>query len=256
MGESRTARKQEVAALRLGLERGLTLIDTAEMYGEGGAEQVVGEAIKDARRDVFLVSKVYPHNATPEGAVRACERSLERLQTDYLDVYLLHWRGDVPLVETLEGFEKLKRSGAIRDYGVSNFDTSDMEEAWELEGGKGIVTNQVLYNLMHRGIELDLAPWSSAHDITIMAYSPIEQGEMLRHPELRRIAARHRATPAQIALAWLLRRPNVSVVVKSASPEHIGENREALDLELGDEDLSSLDQAFPPPREKMPLEMR
>ena len=261
MGEDGSRRKEEVDALRLGLDLGMTLIDTAEMYGEGGAEEVVGEAIKDRpRSEVFLVTKVYPHNATRRGAVEACERSVRRLEVEYIDLYLLHWRGDVPLMETLEAFQFLKDKGTIRDYGVSNFDVDDMEEAYALTGGDEIATNQVLYNLAHRGIEWALLPWCRERRIPIMAYSPLggdatEQKRILGHPIIKKIAARHNATPAQIALAWLLRDPDLVVIPKASKPEHIRDNRAALDIKLADQDLRELDQAFPPPNRKIPLEM-
>jgi diketogulonate reductase-like aldo/keto reductase len=261
MGEDPTKRPAEIAALRLGLDLGMTLIDTAEMYGEGGAEEVIGEAIAGRRDEVFLVSKVYPHNATRRGAIEACGRSLLRLKTDYLDLYLLHWRGTVPLVETLAAFQALKQAGKIRDYGVSNFDQPDMDEATALPGGDEIVTDQVMYNWRHRGIEWDLLPWCRERGIPIMAYSPIEhspreQQGMLDHPRLRLVAARHQATPAQIALAWLLQQEDIIVIPKASHPPHIRENRAALDLKLTNEDLMELDRAFPPPRRKMPLAMR
>jgi diketogulonate reductase-like aldo/keto reductase len=261
MGEDHSKRQAEIAALRLGLDLGMTLIDTAEMYGEGGAEEVVGEAIAGRRAEVFLVSKVYPHNATQRGAIEACERSLLRLKSSYLDLYLLHWRGTVPLVETLAAFQVLKQAGRIRDYGVSNFDQLDMEEATALPGGDEIVTDQVLYNLRHRGIEWDLLPWCRERGIPIMAYSPIEhspreQQGMLDHPRLRSVAARHHATPAQIALAWLLQQEDIIVIPKASHPAHVRENRAALDLKLTNEDRMELDRAFPPPRRKIPLAMR
>ena len=261
MGEDPTKRPAEIAALRLGLDLGMTLIDTAEMYGEGGAEEVIGEAIAGRRDEVFLVSKVYPHNATRRGAIEACGRSLLRLKTDYLDLYLLHWRGTVPLVETLAAFQALKQTGKIRDYGVSNFDQPDMDEATALPGGDEIVTDQVMYNLRHRGIEWDLLPWCRERGIPIMAYSPIEhspreQQGMLDHPRLRLVAVRHHAIPAQIALAWLLQQEDITVIPKASHTAHVRENRAALDLKLTNEDLMELDRAFPPPRRKMPLAMR
>ena len=260
MGESRSTHAAEVAALRLGLDLGLTLIDTAEMYGEGGAEEIVGEAIAGRRAEVFLVSKVYPHNATRRGALEACERSLRRLKTDYLDLYLLHWRGTVPLSETLLAFQILKKSGAIRDYGVSSFDFDDMNEIRELPGGDEIATNQVLYNLTHRGIEWDLLPWCREREIPIMAYSPLEQASsgatgMLNHPSLKDIASRHGATASQVALAWLLHQ-NVIVIPKATNPRHVRENRAALDLILTTDDLQKLNEAFPPPVRKVALDMR
>ena len=254
-------RREEIAALRYGLDLGMTLIDTAEMYGEGAAEELVGEAIEDRpRSEVYIVSKVYPHNATRRGAVDACARSLRRLKVEYIDLYLLHWRGDVPLSETLEAFQFLKDNGSIRDYGVSNFDVDDMEEAYALTGGNEIATNQVLYNLLHRGIEWELLPWCRERRIPIMAYSPIgnnaaEQKRMFGHPTVKAISARLNVTPAQIALAWLLRQPDLVVIPKASNPEHIRQNRAALDIELTDSDLRELDQAFPPPDRKIPLEM-
>jgi len=260
MGEDPAKRQSEIDALRLGLDLGMTLIDTAEMYGDGAAEELIGEAIAGRRAEVFLVSKVYPHNATRRGAVEACERSLRRLVTDYLDLYLLHWRGAVPLAETLEAFQLLKQAGKIRDYGVSNFDTDDMEEAFSLPGGEEIVTNQVLYNLVHRGIERDLLPWCRGRGLPIMAYSPIghsasEQRKMFDRSQLKLIARRHHATPAQVALAWLLQR-DVIAIPKASNPEHVRENRGALDLILAKKDLEELDQAFPVPCKKVPLEVK
>jgi diketogulonate reductase-like aldo/keto reductase len=255
MGEKSERRQDEVAALRQGLDLGMTLIDTAEMYAEGGAEEVVAEAIAGRREEVFVVSKVYPHNATRRGAVEACERSLKRLKTDHLDLYLLHWRGSVPLAETLEAFQRLKESGKIMDYGVSNFDVSDIEEASDYSGGEAIATNQVLYNLARRGVEWDILPWCRKNNIPVMAYSPIEQGRMLNNTVLKAIASRHTATPAQIALAWLLRQDGVIAIPKSSQPEHIRENYASLNVILTGDDLADLDRAFPPPRIKKPLEM-
>ncbi len=260
MGEKRTEFGAEVAALKLGLDLGVTLIDTAEMYGEGGAETVVAEAIAGRRDGVFLVSKVYPHNASRRGAVAACERSLKRLKTDRLDVYLLHWRGNVPLAETLEAFAMLKRDGKILDYGVSNFDTDEMEEAAALPGGGAIATNQVLYNLMNRGIEWDLAPWCRSRSVPVMAYSPFVSAppaltRLLGNFTLKTVAARHNATPAQIALAWLLHQPGVIAIPKAVQPAHIRANRAAYDIALAPDDLKELDGAFPPPRKKVPLAM-
>jgi diketogulonate reductase-like aldo/keto reductase len=254
MGEARTRGADTVAALRLGLDLGMTLIDTAEMYGDGGAEEVVGKAIAGRRRSVFLVSKVYPHNASRQGAVAACERSLKRLRTDRLDLYLLHWRGSVPLAETLESFGTLQRQGKIRHYGVSNFDLDDLDELWRLGGG-ACAANQVLYNLSRRGIEWDLLPWMRQRRVPVMAYSPIEQGRLLTKRALTAIAKRRGATPAQIALAWLLRQPDVIVIPKAGRAEHVHENRAALDLELSSADLAELDAAFPPPRGPTALEM-
>ena len=260
MGEDPRQRQSEIAALRLGLDLGMTLIDTAEMYGEGAAEEVVGEAIAGRRDEVFLVTKVYPHNATRRGAVEACERSLRRLKTDYIDLYLLHWRGQVPLSETLEAFELLKVTGNVRDYGVSNFDVDDMEEAFGLPGGDEIATDQVLYNLVHRGIEWDMLSGCRARRIPIMAYSPVghnrdEQKLMFGHATINSIASQHNATPAQVALAWLLRYPDIVAIPKASRPEHIQENRAAHDIKLTQRELHELDQAFPPPDHKVPLEM-
>ena len=261
MGEDASRRQSEVAALRLGLDLGMTLIDTAEMYGEGGAEEVVGEAMSDRGRDeVFIVSKVYSHNATRHGALEACERSLRRLKSDYIDLYLLHWRGDVPLVQTLEAFQQLKDTGLIRDFGVSNFDVDDMEEATTAYPHiNEVATNQVLYNLSHRGIEWDLIPYCRERHIRIMAYSPVghnaaEQQRTFANATIRSIASRHDATPAQIALAWLLRDPDMIVIPKAIQPEHIRQNRAALDIELTEDDLKELDHAFPPPARRIPLE--
>ncbi|HEY3899236.1 MAG TPA: aldo/keto reductase [Chthoniobacter sp.] len=263
MGESAAKRAGEIAALRLGLDLGMTLIDTAEMYGEGGAEEVIGEAIAGRREEAFLVSKVYPHNATRQGAVEACERSLRRLGTDYLDVYLLHWRGAVPLAETLAAFQALRAAGKIRDCGVSNLDLDDLTEARDLPGGQAMVTNQVLYNLTHRGIEWDLLPWCQERGIVTMAYCPIDQptghtgrrSPLLTHGVAQEAARRHGATPAQIALAWLLQR-DVVAIPKASQPKHVRENRRAAELRLAAEDLQELDEAFPPPRRKQPLAMR
>lgn len=255
MGEHARDRASEVAALRHGLDLGLSLIDTAEMYGEGGAEEVVAQAIAQRRAEVFLVSKVYPHNASKRGAIAACERSLKRLQTDYLDCYLLHWRGSVPLAETLEAFQTLQQAGKIRSYGVSNFDLDDMEEAIDLKGGNAIATNQVLYNLMRRGIEWNLLPWCRQRGIPVMAYSPVEQGRLLSQPVLKAIAQERNVTTAQVAIAWLLHQDNVIVIPKASRIEHVEQNRAALDLKLSAEELATLDAAFPPPAQPVALEM-
>ena len=254
MGEDPKRRKQEVDALRLGLDLGMNLIDTAEMYGEGGAEEVVGDAIAGRRDRVFLVSKVYPHNATRKGTIEACERSLRRLKTDRLDLYLLHWRGSKPLSETFEAFQELRQVGKIRDFGVSNFDSDDMEEASRLDGGRTCV-NQVLYNLERRGIEWDLLPWCRSKGIPVMAYSPIGQGgQLLRKQGLRTIAERRGVSPAQVALAWLFRQEDVVVIPKSSDFNRIRENSAALDLALTEEEVAELDRVFPPPRGPQPLE--
>ncbi len=234
----------------------MTLIDTAEMYGEGGAERVVSEAISDRRQEVYLVSKFYPYNASYQGVIKACGRSLSRLKTDYLDLYLLHWRGSIPLAETLEGLQHLKQAGKILDYGVSNFDTDDMEEAESLASGKEIVTNQVLYNLIHRGIEWDLLPWCQKRSIPIMAYSPVEQRAFVNDSRLKNIAVKHNATPTQIALSWLLHQDNVISIPKATNPQHIKQNLAALDIDLTQEDIKEIDRAFKPPSRKMSLAMR
>ena len=256
MGEVPFRRSAEVASLRLGLDLGLSLIDTAESYADGGAEEVVGEAIAGQREDVFLVGKISPHLATRAGALEACEASLRRLGTEYLDLYLLHWRGTVPLEETLEAFRSLKEEGRILEYGVSNFDVEDLREVAALPGGEAVAADQVLYNLSRRGIEWDLLPWCRDRAIPVMAYSPFEHAPdaLLRHSALREIAARRGAEPAQVALAWLLHQGAV-VIPKAARLEHVRENRVALDLRLEDGDLERLDRAFPPPRSKVPLEV-
>jgi diketogulonate reductase-like aldo/keto reductase len=248
MGEDRRHAADEAAALRLGIDLGMTLIDTAEMYGSGGAEEVVARAADGIRDKLFIVSKVYPHNASRAGVVAACERSLERLATDRIDLYLLHWRGSTPLAETLEGFQRLQRDGKIRHHGVSNFDQADMAEWAALEGGDAVVANQVLYNLARRGPESNLVPWCHEHGVAIMAYTPLGTGGMLRSAALGEISRRHDATPAQIALAWLLGREGTIVIPKASRPEHVRENRGALDLQLTADDLAALDRAFPPPK--------
>jgi len=253
MGENRKQQTAEVEALRYGLDHGLSLIDTAEMYGEGGAEEVIAEAIAPRRSEVFLVSKVYPHNASRKGAIAACDRSLQRLKTDYLDLYLLHWRGSVPLSETLAAFQELQQAGKIRSYGVSNFDRADMEEAWNLPGGEGITTNQVLYNLMRRGVEWDLLPWCRQQGVPIMAYSPIEQGRLLPQPGLQAIASQRGVSAATVAIAWLLHQPDVIVIPKTSRIEHLNQNLAALDLTLSPDELATLDATFPTPQGPTPL---
>ncbi len=253
MGEQAGQRAEEVRALKLGLDLGLTLIDTAEMYGEGGAEEVVGEAI-DGRRDaVFLVSKVYPHNASRRGAVEACERSLARLGVETLDLYLLHWRGGVPLAETVEAFEGLKTDGKIRHWGVSNLDSGDMAELLGLTAGSRCATNQVLYHPGERGIEWDLLPACRERSIPIMAYSPLGQGDVLHDPALAAVAEKHGVTPAAVSLAWVLRHDDVIAIPKSSDPAHLRANAEAADLALDGDDLAAIDAAFPPPRGPSPL---
>jgi diketogulonate reductase-like aldo/keto reductase len=259
IGESRTKRREEVAALQLGIELGMTLVDTAEMYADGGAEECIAEAIAGRRDEVFLVSKVLPQNATRAGTLRACRASLKRLATDRIDLYLLHWRGSVPLEETLEAFQRLERDGLVREWGVSNFDVEDLDEWVALAGGDRLATNQVYYNLKHRGIEWDLIPWCRGRRIPFMPYSPIEssgqlQRRFLDDTSLRAVAARHGATAAQIALAWCLRHEDAIVIPKMGTREHVRENRAAADFVLGSEDLAELDRAFPPPRRRQALE--
>ncbi|WP_395516009.1 aldo/keto reductase [Pseudorhizobium flavum] len=255
MGEDVRAAQREVEALRHGIDLGLTLIDTAEMYGQGGAEEIVGEAISGRRDDVFLVSKVYPWNASREGTIAACERSLKRMKTDRIDLYLLHWRGEHPLAETVDAFETLRRQGKIGAWGVSNFDLGDMQELLALPDGGNCVANQVLYNLSRRGVEYDLLPWCQERGIAVMAYSPIEQGSLARNEALIHIAKAYQATPAQVALAFLMEREGVVAIPKSSHAARVAENREAAALDLTDEDLDALDAAFPPPSRPMPLEM-
>ena len=255
MGENRSRFADEVAALKLGIELGITLIDTAEMYGNGVAEEIVAEAIKGRRDKLFIVSKVLPYNSSQKGTIEACERSLKRLKTDRIDLYLLHWRGSHPFAETLAGFERLQRDGKIRHHGVSNFDRGDMEEWTRLDGGKAVASNQILYNLTRRGPEFDLIPWCRQKTISIMAYSPIEQGRMLGHKALGEVATRHGAAPAQVALAWLLRQDGMMVIPKASRQQHVRENLGALDLKLTDQDLADLDRAFPPPKRQTSLGM-
>ncbi len=255
MAENPLNRSNEIKALRLGIDLGMNLIDTAEMYADGGAERLVGEAIRGRRDEVFLVSKVLPQNATRQGTIAACNRSLARLGVHEIDLYLLHWRGLIPLEETVDAFEALVGAGKIRNWGVSNFDIDDMLELVDLPAGTNVATDQVLYNLERRGIEFDLLPWCQQSGVPIMAYSPIEQGHVLRHITLKRIAARLGATPAQVALAWVLRQDGVCAIPQSGRPEHVRENRGALDVRLTPQDLADLDEAFPPPDGKQPLAM-
>jgi diketogulonate reductase-like aldo/keto reductase len=255
MGEDARRRTAEVAALRHGLELGVTLIDTAEMYGDGEAETIVADAVGARRDEVFIVSKVLPENSSRQRTIAACERSLKRLKTDRIDLYLLHWRGSVPLEDTLAGFAALVEAGKIIEWGVSNFEISDMGELWKMPDGNSVATNQVLYNLARRGIEFDLMPWCRQRKVPVMAYSPIEQGRLLGHAALREVAARHLATPAQVALAWLMRHDDVIVIPKATALDHVDENLAALDLLLTHDDFTALDRAFPPPKKAMPLEM-
>ena len=254
MGERPAARAQEIATLREGVGLGMTLIDTAEMYGDGAAESLIGEALGHRRDELFLVSKAYPQNASRARLPRSCEASLRRLNTDRLDLYLLHWRGNVALVETVETMKALQTAGKIRHWGVSNLDLADMEEL-QAAGGDGCAVNQVLYNLSRRGPEFDLFPWMADRGIPIMAYSPLEQGRLARSIPLARIAQARGVEPLLIALAWTLRRPDAISIPKASSIEHVRQNRRALDLVLSPEDLAALDGAFPPPRRKVGLEM-
>lgn len=255
MGEQRAGETQEIRSIRKAIDVGMTLIDTAEMYADGKSEEVVGKAITGRRDEVFLVSKIYPWNASAAGTIEACERSLARLGSDRLDLYLLHWRGGNPLEETVAAFEKLKTQGKIVDWGVSNFDVDDMEELFDVPDGNKCAANQVLYNLSRRGPEFDLLPWCQERSIPVMAYSPIEQGRILDNHALIHIAKAYQATPAQLALAFLLERDGVIAIPKSARPERVEENRGAIELEITEEDWAALDAAFPPPSRKIALEM-
>lgn len=255
MGERRNRREQEIAALKAGIELGVTLIDTAELYGEGEAEKIVGEAIAGERERMFLVSKVCPHNATRRGTVAACKRSLKRLATDRLDLYLLHWRGEVALAETVAAFQALQDDGSIRAWGVSNFDRADIEELLAVPGGDDCATNQVLYNLGARGIEWDLLPLCRRARIALMAYSPLDQGRLLEQSALQSIAAQIVATPAQVALAWLLQQRDVAVIPKAADIAHVHDNLFAAKLRLDASVCAELDRAFPPPRRASALRM-
>jgi diketogulonate reductase-like aldo/keto reductase len=254
-GERPMRRADEITSIRLGLDLGMTVLDTAEMYGDGASEVLVAEAIAGRRDEVFLVDKVLPQNATRVGTVRACKASLARLHTDHIDLYLLHWRGNVPLAETVEGFVDLMAEGLIRYWGVSNLDGDDMVELTGLPGGEQVQTDQILYNLSRRGPEYDLIPWLSERAIPIMAYSPIEQGRVLGHPALEEVARRHAAKPAQIALAWVLRHDGVNAIPRAGTPAHVRQNAASAEIRLAPEDLSLLDEAFPPPIRPRPLEM-
>jgi diketogulonate reductase-like aldo/keto reductase len=254
MGERAGAHAAEVAALRLGLDLGLSLVDTAEMYGDGGAERVVADAVAGRRDEAFLVSKVLPSHASRRGTVEACERSLGRLRTDRVDLYLLHWRGRTPLAETVEALETLVEQGKVVRWGVSNFDADDLADL-DRAGGRAAATDQILYNLTRRGPEFALLPDLRRRGLPVMAYSPVEQGRMLGHRALGDVARRLGATPAQVALAWLLRQDGVVAIPKAVSPEHVRENRAAAGLALDAEALAALDAAFPPPARATPLEM-
>jgi diketogulonate reductase-like aldo/keto reductase len=256
MGEHGDLKKREIEAVEAALDAGIRLIDTAEMYGEGGAEEVIGEAIRGRRDGLFLVSKFYPHNASHRGVIEACERSLRRMDCDYIDLYLLHWPGGVPLSQTFEGLHELREKGRIRDFGVSNFNLSNLQAIPEADQ-QMLGCNQVFYNLAHREVEWEIAGWCRERGVPLMAYSPLDQGgALLQSPTLREIATAHRATTAQIALAWLLQRPDTVVIPKSARADRIRENLAALEVELADEDLSSLEEAYPPPDSRVSLGMR
>lgn len=253
MGEVASERQREVAALRLGIDCGMRLIDTAEMYGDGGAEEVVGEAIAGKRDDVYVVSKIYPHNASQRGTIQACERSLKRLGTEMIDLYLLHWPGSHPLEETIEAFERLRDTGKIRAWGVSNFDADELESMGSL-GFAGCATDQVLYHPQQRGIEFDLLPWSLARDMPLMAYCPLGQGGgLLDHPALEAVAERHGCFTSQVALAWGLRHDGMVVIPKASNDAHVRANARALDINLTDEDIAEIDAALPGPKRKVPL---
>jgi len=256
MGEGQRGAREEEEALRQGIDLGMTLIDTAEMYGDGRSEEIVGRAIAGQRDRVFVVSKVYPHNASRTGVPAACARSLKRLGTDHIDLYLLHWRGGVPLAETVIAFEALREQGKIGAWGVSNLDADDMEELAALAQGSACATDQVLYHPGSRGIEFDLLPWCARHRMPVMAYSPVGQaGRLLRSPALVEVAARHGATPAQIAIAWGLRSSSVISIPKAGDAAHVRENAAASDIALTEADLATIDAAFPPPRRKQALGM-
>jgi diketogulonate reductase-like aldo/keto reductase len=256
MGERGGAAKTEIAALKLGIDLGMTLIDTAEMYGNGGAEEVVAEAAQGQRDKLFIVSKVHPQNASRTGVPQACERSLKRLCTDRIDLYLLHWRGSHPLAETVAAFEKLKSEGKIRYWGVSNFDTRDMEGLVRLADGTHCATNQVLYHVGSRGIEYDLLPWTTEHNIPLMAYSPVGQGgRLLQSQALAAVAKRHNATPAQIAIAWTMRHGNVISIPKASDQAHVRQNATADSITLTEDDLAAIDAAHPPPARKQSLDI-
>ena len=254
MGDRGSDHKAEADALRLGLDLGMTLIDTAEMYASGGAERVVGDALTGRRDDAFVVSKVLPHNASRRGTVTACEQSLGRMGIETIYLYLLHWPGSYPLEDTIAAFEELRQAGKIRHWGVSNFDTDEIEDLIAA-GGEGCATDQILYNLSRRGPEFDLLPWCAERRMPVMAYSPLEQGRLAGDRTLARIAARYRISPMQVALAWVLRRAGVIAIPKASNPAHVRDNRAALDLRLTEQDLAELDGAFPPPRRKQGLEI-
>jgi diketogulonate reductase-like aldo/keto reductase len=255
LGQGRHPETVEIEALQTGVELGMTLIDTAEMYGDGASERLIGRAIAGRRDDVFLVSKVLPHHATRDGTIAACEASLRRLGTDRLDLYLLHWRGHVPLEETVSAFRQLVRDGRIRHWGVSNFDMADMRELIALDAGGAVQADQVLYNLLHRGIEWNLLPFCQERGLPLIAYSPIQQGRLVEDPVLRFIGRRHKATAAQVALSWVISHPGVCAIPEAGTPQHVRENFRALGVVLEQDDIVELDAAFTPPSRPVPLEM-
>ncbi|MFC3395673.1 aldo/keto reductase [Brenneria rubrifaciens] len=260
MGEHAELKAQEVKALQVGIDHGLTLIDTAEMYADGRAEEIVGAAIRGQRDKVYLVSKVYPHNAGGQKAINACERSLQRLQTDSIDLYLLHWRGGIPLIETINAMQTLQQAGKIRQWGVSNLDIQDMQALWSLNGGKACQTNQVLYHLASRGIEFDLLPWCRQHHIPVMAYCPLAQAgrlrdDLLAHSVVKSIAAQRGMSPAQVLLAWVIRHPDVIAIPKASAEQHVIENARSLEIILSPQELTMLDQVFPAPTNKQHLDV-
>ncbi|MCZ6720806.1 MAG: aldo/keto reductase [Proteobacteria bacterium] len=255
MGEKASERKAEVAALGLGLDLGLTLIDTAEMYAEGGAEEVVGEAIKNRRDEVFLISKVLPENASRKGTIEACERSLRHLKTGRIDLYLLHWQGAHPLRATLDAFEQLVDDGKIRFYGVSNFDLAAMKGLARKPNGANVVSNQVLYSLTRRGVDYDVVPWCAGQKISVMAYCPLDQGSLKEKGALKTLARRHDVAPATIAIAWTMRQAHLCSIPKATNPDHVRANAAALSVALSEDDLAELDRDYPPPRSKTPLAM-
>jgi diketogulonate reductase-like aldo/keto reductase len=255
MGDDPSAKSEEIKTLRTGIDLGMRLIDTAEMYGNGRSELLVGEAIENIREDVVLVSKVLPSNASSEGVVKACENSLRRLKTDYLDLYLLHWEGRYPLEETIDAFEKLKKSGKIKHWGVSNFDTDLMESLFDNQNGNLCATDQVLYNLSRRGPEFDLLPWCKKHNLPVMAYSPIEQSRLLSNEILARIAEKHNASASQIALGWILQNQHIIPIPKASTVEHVKDNFRSLEVQFTEEDNQMLDKVFPAPKRKVSLEM-
>ena len=255
MGDDPKRRAEEIATLRLGLDLGATLIDTAEMYGDGRSEQLIAEAIQGRRDQAFLVTKVYPHHASERDCIAACERSLRRLETDRIDLYLLHWRGQVPLAQTLAAFLALQRAGKIRHYGVSNLDLQDMQELAAVNGGQAVATDQLLYNLVRRGIERDLLPWLRERHIPVMAYSPIEQAKLVRNSKLLQFSKRHSITSAQAALGWLLAHDDVIVIPKTGNRERLKENLAALDDPLTPSQLGELERLFPAPKNALPLQM-